>query len=123
MALNNATAVLRSLVWLLLLQQPYLISHLLQKHKEPGTSDLIQLISASLTISTKVKWLLSSRPEVNLLSELENVGTDGQYTTENLVELNTQILTAPVNAYISHKPYPAQAKKRIQRQRIGRCIA
>ncbi|KAK4102531.1 WD40 repeat-like protein [Parathielavia hyrcaniae] len=33
---NNATAVLRSLIWLLLLQQPYLISHLLQKHKESG---------------------------------------------------------------------------------------
>ena len=35
-ALNNATAVLRSLIWLLLLQQPCLISHLLQKYKESG---------------------------------------------------------------------------------------
>ncbi|KAI0388307.1 NACHT domain-containing protein [Xylariaceae sp. FL0594] len=34
--LNNATAVLRSLIWLLLLQQPHLISHLLQKYKESG---------------------------------------------------------------------------------------
>ncbi|KAK3943773.1 hypothetical protein QBC46DRAFT_376209 [Diplogelasinospora grovesii] len=99
--LSNATAVLRSLIWVLLLQQPCLISHLLQKYKESGAnlltdenafyamfevfrsmlrdprlsamyfavdaldecaqgrSDLIQLISTSLTLTQKVKWLLS----------------------------------------------------------------
>lgn len=33
-ALKTPTAVLRSLIWLLLVQEPSLVSHLLQKHKE-----------------------------------------------------------------------------------------
>jgi hypothetical protein len=35
-ALSNAIAVLRSLTWLLLIQQPHLMSHLLQKYNESG---------------------------------------------------------------------------------------
>ncbi|RYP64263.1 hypothetical protein DL770_009223 [Monosporascus sp. CRB-9-2] len=144
-ALNNATAVLRSLIWLLLLQQPYLITHLLQKYKESGAdlfkdknafyalseafrnmlrdprlspvylavdaldecahgrSDLIHLISTSLTLSRKVKWLLSGRPEVDVLAELKDPGTDSSDASETFVELDTQRLAAPVNAYIDHK--------------------
>jgi hypothetical protein len=144
-ALNNATAVLRSLIWLLLLQQPCLISHLLQKYKESGAdlfrdqnafialseafrnmlrdprlspmylavdaldecaqgrSDLIDLISTSLTLSRNVKWLLSSRPEVDLLAALLDRGTNSLDATNSLVELDTQRLAAPVNAYIDHK--------------------
>ncbi|KAJ4305977.1 hypothetical protein N0V88_000767 [Collariella sp. IMI 366227] len=144
-ALNNATAVLRSLIWLLLLQQPYLMSHLLQKYKESGTdlfrdqnafiaiseafrnmlkdpqlspvylavdaldecvqgrSDLINLISTSLTLSQNVKWLISSRPEVDVLADLKDLGTDSSDTSETFVELDTQRLAAPVNAYINHK--------------------
>ncbi|VBB75876.1 Putative Vegetative incompatibility protein [Podospora comata] len=138
-ALNNATAVLRSLIWLLLLQQPYLISHLLQKYKESGAdlfkdqnaffalsevfqnmlkdpqlsfiylaidaldecaewrSKLIDLISTSLTLSQNVKWLISSRPEVDLLAALKDSGTN------SLIELDTQYLAEPVNIYIDHK--------------------
>ncbi|RYP73127.1 hypothetical protein DL769_004288 [Monosporascus sp. CRB-8-3] len=134
--LNNATAILRSLIWLLLLQQPCLISHLLQKYKESGgdlfkdknafyalseafrnmlkdpqlspiyfavdaldeceqgLSDLIHLISTSLTLSDKVKWLVSGRPTV----ELKTPDTAG-----SLVELDAQRLEDPVNAYIDHK--------------------
>ncbi|RYP17831.1 hypothetical protein DL765_004315 [Monosporascus sp. GIB2] len=134
--LNNATAILRSLIWLLLLQQPCLISHLLQKYKESGAdlfkdknafyalseafgnmlkdpqlspiyfavdaldeceqglSDLIHLISTSLTLSDKVKWLVSGRPTV----ELKTPDTAG-----SLVELDAQRLEGPVNAYIDHK--------------------
>ncbi|KAK3896915.1 hypothetical protein C8A05DRAFT_20218, partial [Staphylotrichum tortipilum] len=144
-ALNNATAVLRSLIWLLLLQQPCLISHLLQKYKESGPdlfrdqnafialseafrnmlkdpqlspvylavdaldecaqgrSDLIHLISTSLALSQNVKWLLSSRPEVDLPAALKDRGTNSVDTTNSLVELDTQRLAAPVNAYIDHK--------------------
>ncbi|RYP17409.1 hypothetical protein DL765_004539 [Monosporascus sp. GIB2] len=144
-ALNNATAVLRSLIWLLLLQQPCLISHLLQKYKESGAdlfkdknafyalseafrnmlgdtrlspvylavdaldecahgrSDLIHLISTSLTLSQKVKWLLSGRPEVDVLAELKDPATDSSDASETFVELDTQRLAAPVNAYIDHK--------------------
>ncbi|KAK4106780.1 hypothetical protein N658DRAFT_555574 [Parathielavia hyrcaniae] len=138
-ALNNATAVLRSLIWLLLLQQPCLISHLLQKYKESGAdlfrdrnafialseafrnmlkdpqlspvylavdaldecaqgrSDLIHLISTSLNLSQRVRWLLSSRPEVDLLAALKEQGVN------SLVELDTQRLEEFVNAYINHK--------------------
>ncbi|KAI3337073.1 hypothetical protein HD806DRAFT_26405 [Xylariaceae sp. AK1471] len=143
--LNNATAVLRSLIWLLLFQQPYLISHLLQKYKESGADlfedknafyalseafynmlkdprlspvylaidaldecgegreDLIHLISTCLTLSHKVKWLLSSRPEFDVLAELKNQDTDLPDFSETPVELNTQCLMKPVNAYIDHK--------------------
>ncbi|KAL2142978.1 hypothetical protein VTI28DRAFT_500 [Corynascus sepedonium] len=143
--LNNATAVLRSLIWLLLLQQPCLTHHLLQKHKDAGPdlfrdknafyalseafrnmledpqlmpvylavdaldectqgrSELIRLISTSLAFSPKVKWLLSSRPEVDLLAELRNQGTDISKTPKALVELDTQRLAGPVDAYINHK--------------------
>lgn len=133
---NSATAILRSLVWMLLVQQPRLISHLRSKYKhkgrslfsdgnalvaisnvfknmlrDPGLSPLyfivdaldecdqgltvlVQLISTSLTLSDKVKWLVSSRPEV----ELKNSDTSG-----GLVELDSQNLTSPVNAYINYK--------------------
>lgn len=143
--LSNATAVLRSLIWLLLLQQPYLISHLLQKYKESGAdlfrdqnafialseafrnmlkdpqlspvylavdaldecaygrSELIRLISASLNLSQKVRWLLSSRPEVDLLAELKDPGINSPDASKSLVELDTQRLEDPVNAYINHK--------------------
>jgi hypothetical protein len=135
-ALNSATATLRSLIWLLLVQQPRLISHLRSKHKNAGSSlfqgdtafialssafesmlkdpdlspmyfvidaldeceqglaDLIKLITSSLALSDKVKWLVSSRPTV----ELSTPGTAG-----SLVELDTQKLEQPVNAYINNK--------------------
>ncbi|KAI3334678.1 WD40-repeat-containing domain protein [Ustulina deusta] len=143
--LNNATAVLRSLIWLLLLQQPHLISHLLQKYKDSGASlfndsnsfyalstvfqnmlsdtrlspvyfavdaldecsegrvDLVKLISTTLALSKKVKWLLSSRPEVDVLTELK--------TSETLVELDTQHLEVPVRVYIQHKLKILEGKK------------
>jgi hypothetical protein len=152
-ALNNATAVLRSLIWLLLLQQPRLISHLLQKYKESGAdlfrdqnafialseafqnmlkdpqlspvylavdaldectqgqSDLIHLISTSLTLSQNVKWLISSRPEVDLLAALNDWGTNSLDATDSLVELDTQRLQDPVNAYIDHKITILKRKK------------
>ncbi|KAK4206474.1 hypothetical protein QBC37DRAFT_381060 [Rhypophila decipiens] len=135
-SLNTATAVLRSLIWLLLIQQPGLISHLQSKYKNSGSSlfkgetafialsdafesmlkdkglrpvyfivdaldeceqglaSLIKLISTSLTLTDKVKWLVSGRPTV----ELKTPDTAG-----SLVELDAQRLEGPVNAYIDHK--------------------
>ncbi|KAL2015568.1 hypothetical protein VTK56DRAFT_5217 [Thermocarpiscus australiensis] len=135
-ALNNATATLRSLIWLLLVQQPHLISHLRSKHKnigsslfrgdsafialsgafesmlkdpdlspvyfivdaldecEEGLTDLIQLLTNSLAFTEKVKWLVSSRPIVELSTPS---------TAVSLVELDTQKLEQPVNAYINNK--------------------
>ncbi|KAG8416814.1 hypothetical protein J3459_013602 [Metarhizium acridum] len=133
---NNATALFRSLLWMLLIQQPRLIQHLRAKHKYAGSSlftdsnafsvmseafenmlkdpsftpayfvvdgldecdgtkeDLIQLIYRSLSISHKVRWLISSRPEL----DLTNPGLD-----EALVELDAQRLEGPVHAYITYK--------------------
>ncbi len=146
--LNSATATLRSLIWMLLVQQPHLISHLQNAYKhsgsalfndgnefyalsrvfqnmlrdpnlspaylivdaldecdqtKPGLEELIQLISTSLTLSEKVKWLLSSRPEVDVLAKLTHLDADTLDTSETLVELDTQRLADPVNAYINDK--------------------
>lgn len=151
--LNNATAVLRSLIWLLLLQQPCLMSHLLQKHKdsgeklfndenafhalseafqntlkdpgllpvylavdaldecEQGRSDIIHLISTSLTLSPKVKWLLSSRPEVDVLGWLRQCHSSNLCTQGAFVELDTESLEGPVSAYIKHKLCKLQRSK------------
>lgn len=149
--LSNATAVLRSLMWLLLFQQPYLISHLLQRYNDSGPevftdqnsyyavsemfqnmlkdtrlspvyfavdaldecfedrAGLVKLISTTLTLSKKVKWLLSSRPEVDLAAELKISNT--------LVELDTQRLGGPVKAYIDHKLKVLEGKKGYNDQR------
>ncbi|UKZ96625.1 uncharacterized protein TrAFT101_011403 [Trichoderma asperellum] len=135
-ARNSATAVLRSLIWMLVVQQPHLISHLHAKYKYSGHSlftdsnayfalcdvfegmlkdsrlsrayliidaldecsedlnNLMQLISTSISVCKKVKWLVTSRPEV----ELNNPILAGA-----LVELDAQSLEDPVNAYINHK--------------------
>jgi hypothetical protein len=61
---------------------------------EQGLADLIKLITSSLALSDKVKWLVSSRPTV----ELKTPDTAG-----SLVELDAQQLEGPVNAYIDHK--------------------
>ncbi|KAH8800337.1 hypothetical protein F5884DRAFT_891236 [Xylogone sp. PMI_703] len=142
-ALNNATSTLRSLIWLLLIQQPRLISHLREKYKnsggalfkdrnafyalstafqsmlkdpqlspvyfvvdaldecnkeKPGVADLIKLISTSLTLTDRVKWMISSRPEVDLHSKLKDLEP-----SVSLLELDAQSLEGPVNAYIDHK--------------------
>ncbi|KAI0543597.1 WD40-repeat-containing domain protein [Xylaria curta] len=140
--LNNATAILRSLIWVLLQHQPHLISHLRTKYeysgKElftdgnafyalskvfhsmledpnllpayfvvdaldecdrtiPGSNEIIELISNSFGISSKIKWLVSSRSEVNFLAKLESV------TQKDMVDLDRLILEAPINAYITHQ--------------------
>ncbi|KAL7797842.1 WD40-repeat-containing domain protein [Trichoderma afarasin] len=135
-ALNTGTATLRCLIWMLLIQQPHLISHLKSKYDNAGASlfegdcvfislndafenmlkdpklspvylvvdaldeceqdlgDLKRLIFTSLTISHKVKWLVSSRPTV----DLRVPETEG-----SLVELDSQKLQKPVHAFIDHK--------------------
>jgi NACHT domain len=142
--LNSATAALRSLIWMLLVQQPHLISHLQNAYKPSGASffddgnefyalqrvfqnmlkdpgllpvylivdaldecdqgleDLIGLISTSL-ISVKVKWLVSSRLEVDVVAKLKHLDTRNLDALETLVELDAQSLEDPVNAYIKHK--------------------
>jgi hypothetical protein len=56
-ALNNATSILRSLIWLLLVQQPNLISHLQQKYKESG-ADLFKDKNAFVALSEAFRNIL-----------------------------------------------------------------
>jgi hypothetical protein len=117
---------------MLLVQQPHLILHLRSKHKYKGRSlfsdgnalvavslvfesmlkdpglSLVQLISTSLNLSDKVKWLVSSCPMV----ELKNPDTAG-----TLVELDSQSLERPVNAYIDHKL--STLKRRLRRRYLA----
>jgi hypothetical protein len=58
---------------------------------------LIKLISTSLSLSDKVRWLVSSRPEVDVLSELKSPDIS------RIVDLDAQGLDGPVDTYIRHK--------------------
>ena len=52
--LNNATATLRSLIWLLLVQQPHLISHLRKKYRDSGR-DLFKDRNAFYALSKRFR--------------------------------------------------------------------
>ncbi|KND93793.1 Vegetative incompatibility protein HET-E-1 [Tolypocladium ophioglossoides CBS 100239] len=142
--LNKATTALRSLIWMLLVEQPHLISHLRKKYTDsgpalfqdrnaffalceafqrsapvpyvfygrcpdecdptkPGREEFIQLMAISLTLTDKVKWLVSSRREVDVLAKLQVLDTDSLHISQNLVDLDTQIQAEHVDAYIDHK--------------------
>jgi hypothetical protein len=151
--LNNATATLRSLIWMLLIQQQDLIKHLLPDYNrsgrhlftdinapfamrrvfekmledarpvyfivdaldecDQGLEDLIELISASLTLSDKVRWLVSSRPEVDILTKLKNPDSMNPAISETLVELDMQSQKGRVEKYIKHK------LSDLERSRVG----
>ena len=147
-ALNSATATLRSLIWMLLLQQPNLIEHLLSKYeysgaslftdqdsfhalsgafesmlrdpqlspvyfivdaldecdeRDDGLAKLLPLISNSLELSDKVRWLVSSRPELDVLALLKNRNTKSRHVGGTPLELNDQSQEGPVGAYINYK--------------------
>jgi len=69
---------------------------------EQRLDSFIELIACSLTESDQVRWLISSRPEVDVLAKL-NLDTSNLHASESLVELDTQSLQQPVNDYIDHK--------------------
>lgn len=142
---NSANDALRALIWLLLMQQPHLASHLTPTHSisgasmfnsptsfwslvilfkkmladerltraylvidaldecaegKPGVEELIfKLISESLNENTsgKIKWIVSSRPEVEVHRKV-NKGHPGA-----VFEIDVQSRPEPVNAYITHK--------------------
>lgn len=156
--LNSVTAALRSLMWMLLVQQPHLVSYLQDAHKhsgsalfegenefyalrrvfqnmladpdllfvffivdaldefdrtKPGLEELLQLISTSLALSNKVKWLVSSRPEVDVLAKVKhlNPDTDALDASKALVELDVEHLANPIGTYIRHKLSALQGKR------------
>ncbi|KAI9372223.1 hypothetical protein BJX61DRAFT_508192, partial [Aspergillus egyptiacus] len=144
---NSAMDALRSLIWLLLLQQPHLISYLVEMHKRsgaamfhgpnafwmlrdafkamladknlspvylafdaldecaegtketPGVQSLISLVADTLRDAgenaRKIKWLVSSRPEVDVYKKLAQKAA--------VTELDVMAHKEPVDAYITHK--------------------
>ncbi|KAF4240589.1 hypothetical protein CNMCM6457_007167 [Aspergillus fumigatiaffinis] len=62
----------------------------------PGRANLIQLISESLRATDKIRWLVSSRPEVHVYEKLKEQDTPG-----TIRELDVRSKDA-VNAYIAH---------------------
>jgi hypothetical protein len=144
--LNKATATLRSLIWMLLIQQRDLIEHLQTDYElsggnfftdmnapfalrrvfkkmledarpvyfivdaldecDEGLEDLIKLISTSLALSDKVRWLVSSRPEVDILTKLKNSAI-----SETLVELDMQGQRSRVEKYINYKLFDLKRSK------------
>lgn len=132
----NATNALRSLIWMLFIQQPQLIKHIRTKYEfqsasvftspsafaslsgvlmailaDPdlrptyfvidaldeciqGLKDLIKLMFECMQKSTKIRWLISSRPEIPIRKP-----DSGRL----VVELDAQKLQDPVAAFIEYK--------------------
>lgn len=70
------------------------------KSDEPGVQDLIDMVSSSLELpnsSAKIKWLLSSRPEIDLPNRLT------EDKLEALKQVDVQSHPEPVDAYITYK--------------------
>lgn len=142
--LDKATDALRSLLWMLLVLQPDLVSHLQEDYrisqdiifKDENVAEamirafdkilkeaspvcfvldaldecdrdferIIELISTSLRISTKIKWLVSSRPEVELITKLRRrLGNQPTISPDELLELDIEKQEGHGRDYIKHK--------------------
>jgi hypothetical protein len=77
----------------------YFIVNALNKCDQ-GLVDLLELISISLELTDRVKWLVSSCPEVNVLARLKDLDAKNLDTIGNLMELDARSLEGPVNIYI-----------------------
>jgi hypothetical protein len=139
--INNATAVLRGLVYLLVDQQPSLVSHVRKKHdhagkalfedanawvalseiftnilQDPNLNDtyiiidaldecvvdlpkLLDLIVERLSVSSQVKWIVSSRNWPDIEECLERAG----HKVRLCLELNAESISTAVNIFIQHK--------------------
>ena len=139
--INTATAVLRGLLYLLIDQQPSLISHLQKRHGDAGkelfqdtnswvvledifanvlkdtrleatylvidaldecTGDLNKLLGfiiRSLSLSTQVKWVLSSRNWHSIYEQFEQTNSAVRLS----LELNKASIAAAVSIYIQYE--------------------
>jgi hypothetical protein len=148
--INNAEAVLRGLICLLIDQQPSLVSHVQKKYNQgaikpfdgvnawvaltmvfedilqdpslPSTyliidaldecvkhlPELLDLIVQKSSISSRVKWIVSSRNWPDIEERLETAGRKVKLR----LELNKESISAAVSIYIQHKVFQlAQLKK------------
>jgi hypothetical protein len=103
-ALNTATAVLRSLIWLLLIQRPILIRHLLQKYKDSGVN-LFKGETAFYALSEVFRKMLQDPdlPPVYLAIDALDECEDKQSKLVELV-LTSFTLTDKVKWLVSSRP-------------------
>jgi hypothetical protein len=139
--INHATAVLRGLLYLLLNQQPSLVSHVRKKHDHAGKAlfedvnawtalceiftnilrdpnlnntyliidaldecvtdlpKLLDFIVQQSLVSSRVKWIVSSRNWPDIEERLERVG----HKVRLCLELNAESVSTAVGKFIQHK--------------------
>ncbi|KAF2259726.1 WD40 repeat-like protein [Lojkania enalia] len=147
--INSATAVLRGLLYLLIDQQPSLISNIRKKHDHAGKAlfedanawialseifiDILQDSSLNPTyliidaldecviglpkllgfivrtsaVSSRVKWIVSSRNQPDIEQELKMV----EHKVRLSLELNTESISAAVHVFIKQKVSQLAQKK------------
>ncbi|EUC39784.1 hypothetical protein COCMIDRAFT_10192, partial [Bipolaris oryzae ATCC 44560] len=129
--INSATAVLRGLLYMLMHQQPSLVSHVRKKHDYAGKSlfedanawvalteifaDVLQDASLGTTFiaeqsstSSRVKWIVSSRNWPTIEEQLERI----ECKTPLSLELNAELVSAAVKAFIQQKVSRLAQEKR-----------
>jgi hypothetical protein len=141
--INNATAVLRGLIYLLINQRPSLVSHVRKKYDQAGKSlfedantwaalseiftnilqdpsldttyliidaldecvadlpKLLGFIAQQLTVSSRVKWIVSSRNWPEIEERLDRAGQKVKLCLE--LKLNAESISTAVSIYIQHK--------------------
>ncbi|KAK3955856.1 hypothetical protein QBC32DRAFT_321280, partial [Pseudoneurospora amorphoporcata] len=107
--INNATAVLRGLIYLLIEQQPSLLSHVQNLRTTyliidaldecVDWSKLLDLIPQQSSSGSRVKWIVSSRNWPQIEERLEKAADKVKVS----LELNAESVAAAVNAFILHK--------------------
>lgn len=141
---NNATAAIRSLMWMLLIQRPHLIRHVLPDFKldekffdgptavvalpeifknmlsdadigpiyfvvdaldecDVDLDILINFMSASLSLCTTVKWLVSSRPDVKVVPRLKKMLSQNIDIAKALFHLDVEVNERRIDVYIQQK--------------------
>ncbi|KAF1812310.1 hypothetical protein P152DRAFT_507620 [Eremomyces bilateralis CBS 781.70] len=128
-SINNATAVMRGLIYLLVDQQPYLILHVRRKYDEAGKTlfedsnawtkiwttpflifdaldecieglpKLLDFIVRMSSVSSRVKWIISSRNWPNIEQDLDAATQKVRLS----LELNESSVSAAVTSYIQFK--------------------
>lgn len=148
--INSATAVLRGLVYLLVDQQPSLISHVRKKYEHAGKAlfedanawfalseiftnilhdpslrltylivdaldecivdlpKLLDFVAQKSSISSRVKWIVSSRNWPNIEERLERA----EHKVRLCLELNAQSVSTAVSIYIRHKVLQLAERKK-----------
>ncbi|KAF1730111.1 Vegetative incompatibility protein HET-E-1 [Beauveria bassiana] len=122
---NTATTIVRALLWMLLIQQPNLITHIQTKFqwagkdmfekdstirgllevfenisKDASPKEIIELIAASLKISNKVRWLITSRTEVELVDKVTSATRNASVVLD---EIDVLAQTGRDEMYIQHR--------------------